>query len=213
MKKILLTILLLSLFFAITGSIQAAEGDYPTIVQDYPLLKACENDPDGCRPGEAGFGLPQFIKYIFIFSLGIVGIIGLLALIIAAFDYVMSAGNPEKAKQGKDKIVSALLGLLLLLASWVLLNLINPDLLTLGVTIPSSENGGGGNGEPTWYCYGCCYTISKCNLDPNNPLTGCGYLTGDMTGDEAATVCKALVDTWCINKFNSKASLTPCPPR
>jgi len=100
------------------------------LVEDYPKLPACKDNKE-CRPGEADFGLPQFIKYIFLFSLGIVGIVGFIAILIAAFGYVTSVGNPQKAAEAKDKIVSALLGLLLLLGSYVILNVINPDLLKL----------------------------------------------------------------------------------
>ena len=125
MKRATLIIASLSLFFAIAVSISAA-----TIIEDYPNLPACENNAQ-CHPGEAGFGFPQFIKYIYLFAIGIVGIVGLLAIIYAAFGYVTSAGNPQKASDAKDRIISALLGILLLLGSVVLLNLINPDLLKL----------------------------------------------------------------------------------
>jgi len=130
-KRAILIIASLFLFFAIAVSIRAA-----TIVEDYPNLPACENNAQ-CNPGQTGFEFPQFIKYIYLFALGIVGIVGLLAIIIAAFDYVTSAGNPQKASGAKDKIISALLGLLLLLGSWVLLNLINPDLLKLKLEAPA----------------------------------------------------------------------------
>lgn len=120
MKQFLLTILLLSLFFAFAGSVQAQIN---TIV-DFPDLPGAP-DPTS--------GIPQLIKYIFIFSLGIVGLIGMVAILMGGFSYVTSAGNPQKAADGKNQILSALLGLLLILGSWVLLNLINPDLLKLGV--------------------------------------------------------------------------------
>jgi len=126
MKKIILIIILIALFFSLAGFVQAIT----TIVEDYPKLPACQDNKE-CRPGEAGFGLPQFIKYIFLFSLGIVGIVGFIAILIAAFGYVTSVGNPQKAAEAKDRIVSALLGLLLLLGSYVILNIINPDLLKL----------------------------------------------------------------------------------
>lgn len=117
MRKFLLIILLLSIFFALAGSIQA----YQTIVKDYPEL-------GGIKPQE-GATLPQLIKYIFLFSLGIVGMVGMIAIIMGAFGYVTSAGNPQKAADAKNQIMSALLGILLLLGSAVLLNLVNPDLL------------------------------------------------------------------------------------
>lgn len=142
-KNALLITVSLFLFLTIAISVNAA-----TIIEDYPNLPACENNTQ-CHPGQAGFGLPQFIKYIYLFALGIVGIVGLLAIIFAAFGYVTSAGNPQKASNAKDKIISALLGLLLLLGSVVLLNLINPDLLKLKmeeaepvtVNIPPTDGG------------------------------------------------------------------------
>lgn len=133
MRKYFLIIIFVSiLLFGLTGIVNSQEKPYPTIVQDYPLLKACQNN-EKCKPGQAGFGLPQFIKYIFIFSLGAVGLVGLLAIIMASFGYLMSVGNPQKASDAKDKIISALLGLLLLLGSYVALNMVNPDFLKLKV--------------------------------------------------------------------------------
>ena len=130
MKKILIITILLLLFIAFSA--QA----YETIIEDYPKLPACEGDTK-CKPGgEEEFGLPEFIKYIFLFSLGIVGITGFLAIIIAGFELVTATGNPQKAAQAKDRITSALLGLLLLLGSWLILHYINPDLLKLGITLP-----------------------------------------------------------------------------
>jgi hypothetical protein len=124
MRRVILIILLLSLFFALAGSVQAVTD---TIVS-YPDLPGA---PDPAA------GIPQYIKYIFIFSLSTVGVIALIAMIIAAFQYVTSVGNPQKAAAAKDRIASALLGMLLLLGSYVLLNTINPDLLKLKVEAPA----------------------------------------------------------------------------
>lgn len=135
MKKFLLLILLpLFLIFIVGSFVQAADQPYPTIITDYPDLPACENNAE-CHPGQAGFGLPQFVKYIFIFAIGGVGVVGFIAIIFAAFSLITSAGNPQKAADSKDKIVSALLGILLLLGSVILLNLINPDLLKFKINI------------------------------------------------------------------------------
>lgn len=137
MKKYLPIIFLITiLFLGLINAIHAQTKDYPTIVEDYPNLPACENNAQ-CHPGQAEFGFPQFIKYIYLFALGIVGIIGFVAIIMAAFGYVTSAGNPQQASNAKDKIISALLGLLLLLGSVVLLNMINPDFLKLKLEAPA----------------------------------------------------------------------------
>jgi len=120
MKKYLLITLLVIIVLGLAGSIQATT----TIIQDYPEI-------GGISPQKEGTTLPHLVKYIFLFAIGIAGIVGLLAIIIGAFGYLTAVGNPQKASDAKDKIISALLGLLLLLGSYLLLNIINPDLLKL----------------------------------------------------------------------------------
>lgn len=122
MKKGFLIILLLIIFFSLAASAQA---DTKTIV---PYLEL-----EGAKDPTAG--IPQYIRYIFIFSLGLVGIIAFIAMLMAAIGYVTSVGNPQKAAAAKDKIFSALLGMLILLGSYVLLNTINPDLLKFKIEI------------------------------------------------------------------------------
>ncbi len=131
LRKFLPLLILAQFFFslAFTNLLQAA-----TIIQDYPDLPACENNQK-CNPGQEGFGLPQYIKYIYIFAIGSVGVIGLVAIMMGAFGYITSAGNPQKASGAKDQILAALFGLLLLLGSVIILNMINPDLLRFNINL------------------------------------------------------------------------------
>jgi len=124
MKKGFLIILLLIILSSLATSIQAAEEKKTTIVP-YLNLPGAE-DPTA--------GIPQYIRYIFVFSLGVVGIIAFISILVAAFGYVTSVGNPQKATAAKDRIFSSLLGILLLLGSYLLLNAINPDLLRFKIT-------------------------------------------------------------------------------
>jgi hypothetical protein len=120
-------LILILVLLGIAGSAFA----YTTIVKDYPTLNACQGEGGTvpCKPGDTGFGVPQFIKYLYIFAIGIVGIVGVMAIAMGAFGYVTSAGNPQAASSSKDKILSAVFGILLLLGAVVLLNMVNPDLL------------------------------------------------------------------------------------
>jgi len=54
-----------------------------------------------------------------------------IALIIAGFLYLTSVGDPGKMKDAKDRAIWAIGGLVLLLASWLILHTINPQLTTL----------------------------------------------------------------------------------
>jgi hypothetical protein len=72
-----------------------------------------------------------YVKYIYNISFAIAGIIAFAALIYAGILYLSSAGNPNKIKEAKDRIFSALLGMGILLISYVLLVAINPETIML----------------------------------------------------------------------------------
>lgn len=207
MKKLLLTILLLSIFFALAGFAQATT----TIVKDYPEL------PGTDKPGEAKKGeeLPQFIKYLFIFSLSIVGIIGLAAIIIGAFGYLTAVGNPEKAAKAKEQIFSALLGILLLLGSYLLLRVINPDLLSLGVKLEPVEIENKETPADSYACYCCCFGGSWW-INACNPLNGSRlFCKSNLTANQASTACSSECGILCSQRIiplgnNSQAKQETC---
>ena len=78
-----------------------------------------------------GQELPSYINYLFIFSLGLVTILALTQLIIGGITYILAAGNAAKVEDAKDMILQALLGVGILLISYLLLRTINPDLVNL----------------------------------------------------------------------------------
>jgi hypothetical protein len=75
--------------------------------------------------------LPQLINYFFRFAVAISGILAFAMLIYGGFLYLTSAGNPPAQKEARERITSAVLGILILLSSVLLLQVINPDVLTL----------------------------------------------------------------------------------
>ena len=87
------------------------------------------NIPGGQLP--AGQELPSYINYLFIFGLGIIAILALAQMMVGGLTYILAAGNVAKVENAKDTIKQALLGLGLLLVSYLLLRTINPDLVNL----------------------------------------------------------------------------------
>lgn len=75
--------------------------------------------------------LPELVKYIFNFSIMIAGLAAFFMLVFGGFRYLTSVGNAAAQKDARDIISSAIVGLLLLLASYLLLQVINPDILIL----------------------------------------------------------------------------------
>jgi len=144
MKKIII-IILLFLLWGFWQTVQAAD-----LLLRYPVIAGEEVTTETT--------LPNLIKYIYLFALGIAGVVALLSMLIGAVRYIMSAGNPSKAGDAKDQIYSAILGIILLLASVIILRTINPDLVNIGfalpeinpqmpITPPSGES---------WRCCYCC---------------------------------------------------------
>jgi len=90
-------------------------------------------------PEIAGFDLNihqdlnQIIAWFYYFIISIAGIAAFAMLVWGGFEWMTSAGSPARISSAKDRISSALLGLLLILASWLILQVINPELTMLNL--------------------------------------------------------------------------------
>ena len=124
MKKLIIITISIFLLLGFWQTAQAVD-----LLLDYPNIP-------GAGEIEEASTLPEIIRYIYMFALGAAGFVALLAILIGAIMYIFSAGNPSKAKDAKDRIMSALLGILILLASVLILRTINPDLVNIGFILP-----------------------------------------------------------------------------
>jgi len=116
--------------------------------------------------------IPGLIRYIYLFALGIVGFTALLSIVIGAFQYTTSAGNPTAIKNAKDRIISAILGIILLLSAVLILNTINPDLVKFELTLPNSTPSQG----PACYCFTGALgdsVFSRCYANNNDCNSNC----------------------------------------
>lgn len=73
--------------------------------------------------------LPAYVGYIFNFAVGVAGLIAFLSLVYGGVRYLTSGGNPSAMSDANDQIFSALIGLLIILGSFLLLTTINPQLV------------------------------------------------------------------------------------
>ncbi len=87
-----------------------------------------------------------------IYRLGLVLIIlsSVFMLVIGGFTYLTSAGNTAAISSAKHIITGALIGLVLALVSYIILNTINPDLVNVNVSTlqPVTTGGTVGSGGP-----------------------------------------------------------------
>ncbi|MBI4138159.1 MAG: hypothetical protein HY482_01010 [Candidatus Wildermuthbacteria bacterium] len=80
---------------------------------------------------ESSQNLPGLVSWVYVTIVGISGLAAFAMIIWGGVQWMTSAGNPSKTGDAKDKIQKALLGLLIVLSSYVVLSFINPDLTTL----------------------------------------------------------------------------------
>ncbi|MBI2439396.1 MAG: hypothetical protein HYV45_02250 [Candidatus Moranbacteria bacterium] len=95
-------------------------------------------------PGTENVGsdLPEYVQAIYNLGLAIVTLSAVLMLSIGGFMYLTSAGNTSAMGSAKGVIFDALIGLVIALTAWLLLNVINPDLVkvnTNGISATSSQ--------------------------------------------------------------------------
>ncbi|MBI2669584.1 MAG: hypothetical protein HYX20_00325 [Candidatus Yanofskybacteria bacterium] len=73
--------------------------------------------------------LPAFINSVYSFALMVVGIVVFVRLLYAGFRLLTAAGNASKISDAKEKIKNAIIGTILLFAAYLILYVINPDLV------------------------------------------------------------------------------------
>jgi len=111
--------------FALAIEFRAPEINYPHL--PFPGVLS----PQVFReiPGEQAF--PLYVKYFYYLFLMIAGLLALGVIISGGLFYLISAGAPVKMIAAKEQITGGILGLVILLSSYLILATINPQLVIL----------------------------------------------------------------------------------
>ena len=119
MKKLLAKIILIAFLLLPTVS-SALELQYP-VVGGYSMEEIAADPANN---------LDKLVAWFYYFIVGISGLAAFLMLIWGGFIWLTSTGSPAKISDAKDKINSAVLGLVIILASYLILKVINPEFIT-----------------------------------------------------------------------------------
>lgn len=96
-----------------------------------PLIVAAQTANPCTSGAEAELG--KCVSQIYIWSLGVSGLLAVAVSVIGGY-YVMTArGNGQQASKGKSMIYSSIAGLVLLMGAYLLLNTINSDLTNFSI--------------------------------------------------------------------------------
>ena len=108
------------------------EGGSEVIV-DYvkPITQKETSNTTVVNQNESFKDLTDKVNQIIPYAIGIGGLIAFFLMIFGGLQIILSGGNPEKVKAGKEIITSAIAGLLLIIFSVFILRLIGVDLLNL----------------------------------------------------------------------------------
>ncbi len=104
-----------------------------------------QNYTTGCGPQGNGYklcipilgvdyienSLAEYIKIIYRFALGLSGLLVFIMIVWGGIQYTISAGDTGLMGDARDRIFKAILGMALLFLSYIILNTINPDLVSL----------------------------------------------------------------------------------
>ncbi len=156
---------------------------------------------------DSGSDLKSFIESIYKFGIWTVGIAAVLMITIGGFMYLTSAGNTSKMDVAKKVVTDAIIGLVVALGAYLILYVINPDLIKINISMEqlgtSSGTGGAGvgttvpsaSGEANSSSVGCGKVVDAAIAKKNN---GCVYSQQNRngcTGNPAYTDCSDLVNT------------------
>jgi hypothetical protein len=82
--------------------------------------------------------LPDLLRNLFLVTIGFAAILGVIMIAIGGAEYMLSDKMGTISK-GRSRMQSALLGLGIILASYLILNTINPDLLKINILLPAAD--------------------------------------------------------------------------
>lgn len=152
MKKILLIFIL---FFATSFNFSFAQNSI-----EYEMVSYTGDNKDA---GTRFFDINFFNKktftinyqsftnaYQFFFDL-IIGIsiaTSIILFMVAALKEIFPVGNTNSIKQGKEGMQNAIVGLIIILSTWLIINTINPDLLRLPIFSGIENLGSTSSGGP-----------------------------------------------------------------
>ncbi|MBI4123097.1 MAG: hypothetical protein HY458_01895 [Parcubacteria group bacterium] len=127
MRTFLIFITLLLAVATVSGAAVFAQG----LELNYPALPGSQLST---KPA-----LPEFVRYIYIFSVISAGFLAVGSAVYGGFKYMASGGSPGARSEARAQITEGVLGSLILLGAYILLATINPQLAVFRIDKPIAQ--------------------------------------------------------------------------
>lgn len=129
MKKLLLLILI---SIILSPAISKAAVDKYTLLEPLPCIESVGNCTVGTPQTE--IALNDYIGYVFKFAIALAAFLAVIMIIWGGFEYMVSE-IPSVKVDAKGRITNAITGLLMVLASYLILATIDPRLVEINTSI------------------------------------------------------------------------------
>lgn len=102
---------------------------------------------NGCPGTDSGTSLPNIIRNILIAIIGVVGVIAVIFIIIGGVKYITSSGDSEALRKAKNTILYAVIGLIICVLSFAIVNFTINRIIGSQTSTSDSENSDPGSGS------------------------------------------------------------------
>lgn len=179
-----------------------------TLLNAFTVMQASVQFEPPPEPKDFG----QLVESIFWWALRLVGLAVFGNFLYAGFLWFTAAGRAGQIKSAQEKMWNSLIGAIILLASYLILNTINPDLVKgvfelSGIQQETTQSGGSSNTGPPFG--GGNGTSQACITIPSNytyaPPSNCElpFKAGALAKNETALFAECREALWMIRNTNT----------
>ncbi len=119
MRKLMMAVMIVAM--SLVSCPVMADNIFNPICEDASLTENQKIEA-GCKiEGEKGMGR---ITNLINVAIGLAGIIAVVVIVFGGQRYITSAGEPGKAKQAKDMIMYGVVGLIVIVLAWAIVNFV-----------------------------------------------------------------------------------------
>ncbi|MFH1170346.1 MAG: pilin [Candidatus Vogelbacteria bacterium] len=132
MSKLIISLTIFALFVTLSANVVFSQTPTPCVSNQNGV---CLLQPDigvGLSAQESSLG--NYLSILFKTLIGLAGGIAVLLIVVGGLQYILSE-VPGVKSSGKERISNALIGLILALSAWLILNTINPDLINFKLNL------------------------------------------------------------------------------